>query len=410
MKHLYLINETCRAANYGIGTYIKQLILALKEETMRLHVIHLNSFDHTELFIEMKDDVQYIYIPSVKYISKNNFQTIQKHYFQNAFFLLMPYLNKQEELIFHFNLMNGEEMLKLIKEKLKCKILLTVHYMDWSFELLGDTVKLRKALDNPETPEEKNIKASVDNEKQFINHCDKIITIAQHSFKTLKDIYSIPEEKITLVPNGLKDEFVPLSKEEHLSLKKHYGVSPQDFMIIFAGRIDPVKGVSILLEAFNLILTEYQNIRLYITGNGDYNEPLKKASPHWANVTFTGFVNKDELYNLYTIADIGVVPSLHEEFGYVALEMMMMNLPLVVSQTTGLSEMVEGGVNGLTADLSSSQDQQNDSSKILAEKILTLIGDDYIRKVYSENGRKRFLDVYEIKNFRKKMVGFYQKI
>ena len=219
----------------------------------------------------------------------------------------------------------------------------------------------------------------------------------------------IPEKKITLVPNGLNDEFVPLSDEERISLRKRYGVSQQDFVIIFAGRIDPVKGISILLNAFNLILVKYQNIRLFIAGDGDYKASLKNASPHWANITFTGFVNKDELYSLYTIADIGVVPSLHEEFGYVALEMMMMNLPLVVSQTTGLSEMVKDGVNGLTANLSSSQDQQNELTRILADKILTLIGDESLRREYRENGRKRFLDVYKTEYFRNEMVDFYHK-
>lgn len=53
---------------------------------------------------------------------------------------------------------------------------------------------------------------------------------------------------------------------------------------------------------------------------------------------FTGYVNQRTLSDLYSVADIGVVPSLHEEFGYVAIEMMMHRLPVIVNATTGLAE------------------------------------------------------------------------
>ena len=50
---------------------------------------------------------------------------------------------------------------------------------------------------------------------------------------------------------------------------------------------------------------------------------------------------------MLSIGDIGVSPSLHEEFGFVALEMMMMKLPLIAGKTTGLSELVKNEKSGL---------------------------------------------------------------
>jgi glycosyltransferase involved in cell wall biosynthesis len=58
-------------------------------------------------------------------------------------------------------------------------------------------------------------------------------------------------------------------------------------------------------------------------------------------ITFAGLLEKNELYELYHIADIGIAPSLFELFGYVAVEMMIHKLPIVVTATSGQNEVVD---------------------------------------------------------------------
>lgn len=67
----------------------------------------------------------------------------------------------------------------------------------------------------------------------------------------------------------------------------------------------------------------------------------------YMNVIWTGLINKEKLYELYTIADMGIMPSFHEQCSYVAIEMMMHGLPIIGSTSTGLYEMIENNITGL---------------------------------------------------------------
>ena len=67
-------------------------------------------------------------------------------------------------------------------------------------------------------------------------------------------------------------------------------------------------------------------------GDGFYSYYLNSCNPTWNKITFTGKLNKEDLYKLYQIADIGVLPSFHEQCSYVAIEMMMYGIPLVASK------------------------------------------------------------------------------
>ena len=104
-----------------------------------------------------------------------------------------------------------------------------------------------------------------------------------------------------------------------------------------------VKGINELIKAFKETRKVYPNIRLIIAGSGGFTTCMEIASPDWKHITFIGFIPKKQLYELYVIADIGVVPSIHEEFGYVAAEMMLNKLPIVVNNTTGLREITDNG-------------------------------------------------------------------
>ena len=68
---------------------------------------------------------------------------------------------------------------------------------------------------------------------------------------------------------------------------------------------------------------------------------MKACSGIRNKVTFTGKVDKDELYAFYRIADVGGMPSFHEQCSYVGIEMLMHGLPVIGTDTTGLKEMVE---------------------------------------------------------------------
>lgn len=209
---------------------------------------------------------------------------------------------------------------------------------------------------------------------------------------------------MTLIKHGLQDSYVERSVDEKMSLRKQFCFTEEEKLIVFAGRLDPVKGIMILLKAFKLLFNQDTSLRLIIAGDGNMKRYMEAVSPLWSKVSFTGFVSKDKLYDLYSIADIGVLPSLHEEFGYVALEMMMMGLPLVTSRTTGLKEIVEEGVTGITVPLQSDDDG---SASILSDAMTILLRDSFQLQKCRSNGRNRYLTMYENSIFQNKMITFY---
>jgi glycosyltransferase involved in cell wall biosynthesis len=109
------------------------------------------------------------------------------------------------------------------------------------------------------------------------------------------------------------------------------------------------------------------------------------------------------------MADAGVVPSLYEPFGLVAVEMMMHSLPLVATATSGLSEVVDDSC-GLKVPLITYSDKVEIDTDLLAEKIIYLLQETSVAKEMGQNGRKRYLKEYTSEVFRENMLKLYHSL
>lgn len=107
------------------------------------------------------------------------------------------------------------------------------------------------------------------------------------------------------------------------------------------------------------------------------------------------------------MADIGVVCSFYEEFGYVALEMIMHGIPIIVTETTGLDEMIQDNITGLKVPIIMENDKRVVDVDTLSQKILLLLRDYNLRKKLSKNGRQHYLEKYNLSIFKEKMIDFY---
>lgn len=410
MKHLYLIDETSRAANYGIGTYIREVTHALTGASIRITVICLHAVGHDETVVEEVEGVRHIKIVSRSSIRSSTAPLlIKQRQLRNIFYVLLPFISKNDENIFHFNYTNAKELALFLKKRFDCKIILTVHYMNWCFTLKGDSAKIRNVIDHPKDENEEIMKKSFEMEKDFMCMCcDRIIAISHHSFQTLQTLYGIPLSKLSLIQNGLEDRCINYTRQEKKEIRNYYHFPEKEAMVMFAGRLDTDKGIYFLLKAIHQLMERGQKIHLLLAGDGDFSRCLKEISPYWHTVTFTGFVDKKELYKLYSIADIGIVPSAHEEFGYVALEMIMNGLPVIVNGCSGLSEIIEDGYNGLYVSLTKeTADDEQLSVDALSEKISCLLTDKVLQQQFRKNGRLRFKERYSREVFIEKMLDFY---
>jgi glycosyltransferase involved in cell wall biosynthesis len=152
-----------------------------------------------------------------------------------------------------------------------------------------------------------------------------------------------------MVPNGVDVEAYAKIGNDDLSRFRSKFALPEEKIVLFVGRLVHEKGVHVFVNAVSKVL-EKVNAKFIIVGNGYMKEQLSnivKNVGHGHKVMFTGFVDDETLRRLQKCADVSVVPSLFEPFGIVALEAMAAKSPVVVSDTGGLSEIVEHDVTGV---------------------------------------------------------------
>lgn len=405
-RSIFFFEMESRSMNYGIGTYLNLLTDILQQTGWQVVRIRLFS-ERTDSFLYHEDE-KAVYLDLANFESRGGGKK-QKSYYQNVFYWLCPYFQSVGNCIFHLNSMQDEILAGLLKEYFpKSPIFLTVHYTDWSFKLLGNRERLYNLLEHPEDELQKKMVESFYAEKRLMETVDHVVAIARHSYNDILNLYQIPERKVCLIPHGLADKYRPMTDIERAELRRKYGFSPDDQLLMFAGRIDIVKGSHFLCEAFIRLSEKYPNLRLIIAGDGNLEYLLTLQKPVWSKITCTGYVDKETLYELYAISDIGVLPSFHEEFGLVALEMMMMKLPLIVGQTTGLSELVVHEVTGLHAFAQKGDREKSVSS--LRTAIMELLNDTDKCIRLANQGRKRYLQQYTVERYAENMKTIYEKL
>ena len=210
-KELYIFNSiTSRAAVYGIGTYINQLIRALKNTEWKLNMVYLYTEGDEVEMIE-SEGYRRINIP----FPSEKPQNINLYYAKVIAYILKDFTlqNRKTEYIFHLNFMIDKYLAKYLKKHFRCKIILVSHYTDWSFQLLGDVNKLKKLLQKPKKelkdPKEKSIVEGFKEDVKMIKQVDRLVCVAHHTWKVFHHIGAIPDGKTEIIQNALEDIYFP---------------------------------------------------------------------------------------------------------------------------------------------------------------------------------------------------------
>lgn len=345
MKQLFIITKQIRAGMYGIGTYIRQLLNNIERSEWEVIVVVLEcrgdkSIDYIE------EGIRYCKIPLSKQCTKQRISD-EIFYQRSVFYYLSTHIKLYDRIFCHFNFSDGYELAQSFRIKWNAKIIFTLHYMEWNFFLKGASDQLLAILRNPKGVYDNEIVQCFERERKFMaDCCDRVIVVSKNSFQLLQDIYNLPSTKIFYLPHVVSDRYKELTNEEIIRLRSKYLFKEHQKLLLYAGRLNPDKGVLDLINAFKELAPMYPNLHLIIAGDGDFSSFIKAVSPFWNRVTFTGYANTDFLDELYQISDVGIIPSYHEELGYVAIEMLMHKLPIICSNASGLIEVVENGVYG----------------------------------------------------------------
>ena len=213
----------------------------------------------------------------------------------------------------------------------------------------GFTINAAKRLNIPvilhlhtDTLDKNSYKAS-----EIVDSCDRIITVSGY---LKKQVDGIAKSSISeVIYNGI--EVNRFFKPIQIYTRKDFGIEDNDFVVIYIGRIVPVKGIKELIEAFKLI-KDYASIKLLIVGSANFGDEknedrflkeIKQNSNEIASkIVFTGFIPYEDIPSVLKIADIGVIPSIWEEaLSLTSLEGMASGLPLIVTRSGGIPEAVD---------------------------------------------------------------------
>jgi D-inositol-3-phosphate glycosyltransferase len=200
----------------------------------------------------------------------------------------------------------------------------------------------------------------INGEKQVLGRADRIVVATLAELTQLRFLYKADPNKMVIVPPGVDvSHFYPIPPDE---AKSFVGLKPEDRMILFVGRIEPLKGVDTLIQAMACLDLKGANrpVHLAIIG-GDPSASPEQMTAEMArlqkmctdlgldeSVVFLGKRDQDTLPYYYSAAEVLVMPSHYESFGMVALEAMACGTPVIASEVGGLAYLVRDGETGFT--------------------------------------------------------------
>jgi D-inositol-3-phosphate glycosyltransferase len=233
---------------------------------------------------------------------------------------------------------------------------------------------------------EKESPFRIETEERLVQFADRIVIATPAEKNQLIHLYHADEKKFAVIPPGVDTtRFYPISEDEARAV---IGVPSGNCMILFVGRIEPLKGIETLLRAIALLLNteEIEECNYYLAiiggepdGNGDQMDSemarLQKLSLELGIhdvVIFLGKRSQETLPYYYSAAQVVVVPSHYESFGMVALEAMACGIPVIASQVGGLAYLVQDGITGYVI--------PDRKPEILKQKLMQLIQSPPLRE------------------------------
>jgi glycosyltransferase involved in cell wall biosynthesis len=176
-------------------------------------------------------------------------------------------------------------------------------------------------------------------EKNGFEAADKIITVSNLTRNTVIEKYGISPDKVVTIYNAVE----PISDEERQQAKR--GIPEK--VVTFLGRITLQKGPEYFIEAAHRVLQKMNNVRFVMAGSGDMMRRMIRRAARLGitdKFHFTGFLKGDDVYQMFSLSDVYVMPSISEPFGISPLEAMQSNVPVIISYQSGVSEILKHAI------------------------------------------------------------------
>lgn len=202
--------------------------------------------------------------------------------------------------------------------------------------------------------------SSLHSYQQVICHSKKIICVSEYIKKQLSKLPQMPKDKLKVCLNCTDQKKFndQVRCSYRADMRRKYGYSDDDVVFAFAGRVEMMKGVGDLVEAFKRC--NVVNKKLLIIGGSNFSDSTEtefiqqlknEAKLSGGTIVLTGYVDKEELPRYLSMADVFVSPSKYDEAAPLAnIEAMSFGLPIIVSDRGGVKEYANDGAIVLNCD------------------------------------------------------------
>lgn len=259
--------------------------------------------------------------------------------------------------------------------------------------------------------------AIVEQEQRMFRDATNLATVSASMRDLIKEIYKLSAKQIPVAHNGIDAvRFLSPVLEPGAAVRLRQTMAPpEDKVVLFCGRLNPQKGISALLESAVIVMNENPNVCLVIAGEPDSKEGAdflrQKLEQHPVlkkKTRLLGKLPRKQLALLYQIADLAVVPSVYEPFGYAAIEAMAAGVPVVATAAGGLAEIVQHERTGILVPVNVEGDLRVVDVPKLASAQLALLKNADTAKRFGKAGRQRAVEQFGITQWGESMVRIYR--
>ena len=218
-------------------------------------------------------------------------------------------------------------------------------------------------------------------EEQVVEAADRLVANTHAEAKELIELYHADPKRVRVVHPGVDlEKFIT---GDQTQARKDLGVATDAIVLLFVGRIQPLKAPDVLIKAAAEILKHTPQLRSRMliaicggpSGSGlDHPDSLVELATSLGIADIVKFVpptNRDELVKWYQAATLCVVPSYSESFGLVAIEAQACGTPVIAARVGGLPTAVRDGISGVLID--------GHDEKVWAKEILRVTSDENLQ-------------------------------
>ena len=231
--------------------------------------------------------------------------------------------------------------------------------------------------------------------RRALAKADRVICVSDYIRRQAVSHFPEYADKFCVVFNATDpDVFKPYGDEAARQLEGVIQLEQGKQYLLYVGRLTPVKGVHVLIEAFREIHRNMPDVRLIITGSSFFGGAAKTAyeqqlvnlaEPVNDAIFFTGYLPHEKLKYLYSIVDLVIFPSIWQEpFGLVMLEAMSSGTCVICSNVGGIPEVIENGKTGILV--------KPANAKALEMAIIHILSNEEKMQSIEINARQKIVD------------------